>query len=202
MATLQVSNVNFESTANNQLIYSANTITVKAGGTNLVLANSTGLSVNGALRVSGNKAVNGPVFSAYANNTTLQTITSGSQQKVLFQTEEFDTDNCYTNSRFTPTVAGYYQLNAMVRLDGATGTGESMITIWKNGAAYKRGWNASGVQWASNYWAMAVSSIVYANGTTDYFEVYVQQTSGGNLTVTAVADTGITYFNGCMVRGA
>jgi len=152
-------------------------------------------------QVSGKQAVNGPAFSAYAN-ATLQTITSGSQQKVLFQTEEFDTNSNFANSRFTPTVEGYYQLNAEVRLDGVSGTGEMMIVIWKNGSGYKRGTNQQGTQIAANFWAMQVSSVVYGNGTTDYFEVYVQQGSGGNVTVTAVNDPAITWFNGCMLRGA
>jgi hypothetical protein len=142
----------------------------------------------------------GSAFSAYANSTP-QTITTGSQQKVLFQTEEFDTNNNYINSRFTPTVAGYYQLNAQVRLDGASGTGEMMIVLYKNGAEYKRGTNQQGVQIAANFWAMQVSSLVYANGSTDYFEIYVQQGSGGNVTVTAVNNPSLTWFNGCMVRG-
>jgi hypothetical protein len=159
------------------------------------------LSASGTIQVSGKQAVNGPAFSAYANNT-LQTITSGSQQKVLFQSEEFDTNNNFASSRFTPTVEGYYQLNAEVRLDGASGTGEMMIVIWKNGAEYKRGTNQSGTQIASNFWAMTVSSLVYANGSTDYFEIYVQQGSGGSVTVTAVNSVNITWFNGCMVRGA
>lgn len=147
------------------------------------------------------QATYGPAFSAYANNT-LQNITSGSQQKVLFQVEEFDTNNNYDNSRFTPTVAGYYQLNAEVRLDGDFGTGETMIVVWKNGSEYKRGWNASGVKLASSFGAMTVSTLVYANGTTDYFEIYAQQTSGSTMTVTAVASPNITWFNGAMVRGA
>jgi hypothetical protein len=146
-------------------------------------------------------AVNGPAFSAYAA-AVLQTITSGSQQKVLFQVEEFDTDGNFANSRFTPTVEGYYQLNAEVRLDGASGTGEMMLVIWKNGSEYKRGTNQSGTQIASSFWAMQVSSLVYANGTGDYFEIYVQQGSGGNLSVTAVNSPNITWFNGCMLRGA
>jgi hypothetical protein len=77
-----------------------------------------------------------------------------------------------------------------------------MIVIWKNGAEYKRGTNQQGTQIAANFWAMQVSSVVYANGTTDYFEIYVQQGSGGNVTVTAVNDPAITWFNGCMLRGA
>lgn len=159
------------------------------------------MSVASAYQIAGKKAVNGPAFSAYAN-ATLQTITSGSQQKVLFQTEEFDTDGCFASSRFTPTVEGYYQLNAEVRLDGASGTGEMMIILYKNGAEYKRGTNQQGTQIAANFWAMQVSSVVYANGTSDYFEIYVQQGSGGSVTVTAVNDPAITWFNGCMLRGA
>ena len=166
---------------------------------NNVSANN--LNVTNEYQVNGKQAVNGPAFSAYAS-AVLQTITSGSQQKVLFQVEEFDTNNNYANSRFTPTVEGYYQLNAEVRLDGASGTGEMMIVIWKNGAEYKRGTNQQGTQIATNFWAMQVSSVVYANGTSDYFEIYVQQGSGGNVTVTAVNVPYITWFNGCMMRGA
>ena len=152
-------------------------------------------------QVAGKQAVNGPAFSAYANNT-LQNITSGSLQKVLFQVEEFDTNSNYASSTFTPTVEGYYQINAEVRFDGASGTGEMMIVLYKNGSAYKRGTNQSGTQIASNFWAMQVSTVVYANGTGDYFEIYVQQGSGGTLSVTAVNDPAITWFNGCMLRGA
>lgn len=141
-----------------------------------------------------------PAFGAYCNSSISQTITSGSQQKVLFQLEEYDTNNNFANSRFTPTVPGYYQLNATVRLDGSYGTGESMIVIWKNGAEHKRGWNASGSNWASSFGSMSVSSLVYANGTTDYFEIAVQQTSGGGSNVT-VAGPNITYFNGFLAKG-
>ena len=145
--------------------------------------------------------VAGPAFGAYAN-ATLQNITSGSQQKVLFQVEEFDTNNNYDSSRFTPTVAGYYQLNSEVRLDGASGTGEMMIVLYKNGAEHKRGTNQQGTQIAANFWAMQISSLVYANGTGDYFEIYVQQGLGSNVSVTAVNNPTITWFNGCMLRGA
>ena len=167
----------------------------------LGLSNAGDISVAGKIQVAGKTAVNGPAFAAYAA-AILQTIPSGSQTKVLFQTEEFDTDNCYSSSRFTPNVEGYYQLNAEVRLDGSSGTGEMMIILYKNGSEYKRGTNQSGTQIASNFWAMQVSSLAYANGTTDYFEIYVQQGSGADRTVTAVNNAAITWFNGCMVRGA
>ena len=193
-ATANNKSFRLNSTGTIEIINSAYTATV------LSLSDTGGLSVLGPISISGKQAVNGPAFSAYANNT-LQTITSGSQQKVLFQVEEFDTNNNYASSRFTPTVEGYYQLNAEVRLDGASGTGEMMIILYKNGSEYKRGTNQSGTQIATSFWAMQVSSVVYANGTSDYFEIYVQQGSGGSVTVTAVNNSAITWFNGCMLRG-
>jgi hypothetical protein len=147
----------------------------------------------------------GPAFSAYPSSSVTQTITSGSQQKVLFQNEEFDTDNCFASSKFTPTVAGYYQLSATVRISGSMGTGETMLVIWKNGSEYKRGWNASGTEVGLNFLAMQVSSLVYANGTTDYFEIYIQQSSGGSRDITVAHGSqggNISWFNGSMVRGA
>jgi hypothetical protein len=183
------------STGGIEVINSAYTATLMS------LSDAGSLNVSGNIQISGKKAVNGPAFSAYAD-ATLQTITSGSQQKVLFQVEDFDTDNCYTNSRFTPTVEGYYQLNAEVRLDGSSGTGEIMIVLYKNTSEHKRGTNQSGTSIATNFFAQQVSSVVYANGTTDYFEIKVQQTSGGSMTVTAVNNPAITWFNGCMIRGA
>jgi hypothetical protein len=154
-----------------------------------------------SIAVDGKQAVNGPAFSAYPNSGVQQTITSGSQQKVLFQQEDFDTNGNFASSTFTPTVAGYYQLNASVRMSGTMGTGESMLVIWKNGSEHKRGWNASGTEVGASFFAMGVSSLVYANGTSDYFEIYVQQGSGGSRDIT-VAGGNITWFNGCMIRGA
>jgi len=119
---------------------------------------------------------------------------------MLFQTEEYDTNNNFASSRFTPTVAGYYQFNATVRIDGATGTGECMIVLYKNNAEYKRGWNSRGVQFASNFWSMSVSAQAYANGSSDYFEIYIQQGNGSSLDTTNFAN--ITYFQGCMIRAA
>ena len=140
-----------------------------------------------------------PTFSAYPSTSVQQTILSnGTQQKVLFQNEAWDNNNNFASSRFTPTVAGYYQLNAAVRISGTLGTGESMLVIWKNGAEYHRGWNASGTEVGANFFAMQVSALVYANGTTDYFEIYIQQGSGGNRDIT-VAGSNITWFNGVYV---
>lgn len=145
-----------------------------------------------------------PLFSAYANNTELQTFTSGTAQKVKFQVEDHDSAGCYdtTISRFTPNVAGYYQINSEIRFDGIMGTGdELLVAIYKNGIEHKRGYNSSGVSpnSANKWFAMQVGSMVYANGTTDYFEVWAQHGNSGNITITGVNAPNITYFNGFYV---
>jgi hypothetical protein len=164
----------------------------------MALSDSGNLNISNQYQVSGKQAVNGPAFRAYI--ATNQAITSGSQQKVTFGSETFDTNSNFASSRFTPTVEGYYQLNATVRIGGVSSTGECMITIWKNGSEYARGHNESGTEQGASFYAMQVSDLAYANGTTDYFEIYIQQTSGSNKDTTA--GTNISYFSGVMVRGA
>ena len=160
--------------------------------------NESGVLSTGQLQINGKKAVNGPAFRAYNNDN--QSITSGSLQKVTFTVENFDTDGCFASSTFTPTVEGYYQFNSTVRLSGGSSTGEVMLVLYKNGAEYARGTNESGTEQGSSFYSQQVSDIAYANGSTDYFEIYIQQTSGTSKTVTSASS--ISYFSGCMIRGA
>jgi hypothetical protein len=169
------------------------------GTTRLSLYPNGNLNVVGSLTVGGKKAVNGPTFRAFVS--VGQTIVgNGTQQRVTFGSETFDTDNNFTSSRFTPTVEGYYQLNSAVRISGTAGTGENMLVLYKNGGEYARGTNGSGTEIGASFYSMQVSDIAYANGTTDFFEVFIQQGSGANRDTTA--GTNISYFSGCMIRGA
>lgn len=89
MATLQVSNVNFESTANNQLVYAANTLTIRTGGASIIVANSTAINAvsntfnlgtssigaNGYSRLPNGLLMQWGNIAASVNNTTTATIT-------------------------------------------------------------------------------------------------------------------------------
>ena len=136
--------------------------------------------------------VNGPAFSAYQSSG--QSISSSTYTKVSFQTEEFDTNNNFdstTNYRFTPTISGYYQINAAIL--PSTTTTNTACSIYKNGTAYK-----TVVIPATNSSAV-VSSVVYFNGSTDYVEIY------GFLTgATPVIQNGsaFTWLSGALVRSA
>lgn len=136
----------------------------------------------------------GPAFSAYQSSA--QTISNVTFTKLLFQTEEFDTNNCFASSTFTPNVAGYYQISGGL-FSGATGF-LTILELRKNGAAYKR---ISGSPNPANSVFDQGSAVVYLNGTTDYAELFFYQNSGGNLTIPfALAD--LVYMQGFMVRAA
>ena len=162
------------------------------------LSDAGNLSISGDYQVNGKQAVNGPAFRAYVS--VGQTITSGSQQTVTFGAETFDTHGCFTSNTFTPTVEGYYQLNATVRISGGSGTGEVMIVLYKNSSEYARGTNEGGTEQGASWYSMQVSDIAYANGSTDSFHIRIQQTSGSSKDTTAGST--ISYFSGIMVRGA
>jgi hypothetical protein len=145
-------------------------------------------AATGTVMVSGNM----PAFSAYANAN--QSVTNAVATKVVLNTEEFDTNSNFdstTNYRFTPTVAGYYQIS------GAIGTFTSITqinaNIYKNGSLYKS------VIGSGTSSSATVSSVVYFNGSTDYVELYVTMTGA---TPSYYGNSGYTYFNGSMVRSA
>lgn len=144
-------------------------------------------------------AGNGPAFSAYRSGGN-QSVSNGTATKVQLNTEEFDTANCFdstTNYRFTPTVAGYYQINGGIGFN-ATTMSICITFIYKNGSSYKRG-DIRATQSGDS--VMVVSSLVYFNGSTDYVELYgyLNATAGSPIFVGA---SDLTYFNGTLVRAA
>lgn len=137
-------------------------------------------------------AGNGPAFSAYQSSA--QTLSSSVATKLNFQTEEFDTDNCFdnaTNMRFTPNVAGYYRINAGIQYN--TTSASCLLQLYKNGSNYKNlPYSSTAVP--SGYG----SALVYLNRTTDYVEIYATIGSGQAL-ATGVAGT---YFQASLERAA
>jgi hypothetical protein len=150
--------------------------------------------INGSAGVTTNSGVvfnNVPAFSAF--QSTQQTgIASSTFTKVLFQTEDYDTNSNFTSSRFTPTVAGYYQINAAVYVVNNCQLG---VSIYKNNSEFKRGNYPSG----TTQLAGVVSSLVYLDGVSDYVEIFVF--SGGS-TNSCSASSALTYFNGFLARTA
>jgi len=156
------------------------TLPVSGGNTLTVPA------VTGTMMVSGNM----PAFSAYQSSA--QTLTSNTFTKITFTTEVFDTNNNFASSTFTPTVAGYYQVNCGISV-GTTAT-VIILLISKNGSTIYKSVNTN----PSTVSTVSGSGLVYCNGSIDYIEVY------GLFVIGQAISTGSTetYFNGSLVRAA
>jgi hypothetical protein len=144
-------------------------------------------AASGEVMVSGNQ----PAFRAF-NNSGGQSVTSSTFTKILFDTELFDTNNNFASSRFTPTVAGYYQINCSLAFSGTVIT-RTIMSIYKNGSVDTYGTDInSGVNTG------VVTGLIFCNGTTDYIEIY------GWIAATSpvISSSPFYSFNGCLVRAA
>jgi len=151
----------------------------------------------GTVMVSGNM----PAFSAY-RGTSDQNFSQNTWTKVQLNLENFDTNNCFdstTNYRFTPNVAGYYHISANVSLGGTAYTA-FYVQIYKNGSGFGQYIAVDTAIGSFNTFTGSINTLVYANGTTDYFELYTYSSSiapyvnaGGN---------GPTIFTSFLARNA
>jgi len=152
-------------------------------------------AVAGTMMVSGNM----PAFSAYQG--TAQSVTSGAYTKIAFTVENFDTANAFdstTNYRFTPQVAGYYQINLVVYGIGTT-MGYLQASIYKNGATISSTLSSS--QGGANGSGMN-SVLVYLNGSTDYIEGYGVVSASSGATIGATGNPQLVIISGYLARSA
>lgn len=154
--------------------------------------------------INGGVAGSGPAFQAYASGT--QSVSNNTWTKVTLDTEVFDTNNNFASSRFTPTVAGYYQVNASLCLYGTSSFPiEQVGAVYVNGSTYH--WicdispNASLT--SNNFSLVSGSTIVYLNGSTDYIELYgYYYGSGASASFGYSNSSRTSRFSASLIRGA
>ena len=139
---------------------------------------------------------NQPAFSASATATVQQAMTGATWTKINFGAELFDTNNNFSSSRFTPTVAGYYQLNTSLYY-ASSPAGQAIGVFYKNGVPY----NEFGRNGAAAAGSFTGGVVAYANGTTDYYEVYFYS-SGTNTINDNSNSTSFVTFNGILIKAA
>jgi hypothetical protein len=148
---------------------------------------------------TGTVMVNGPAFSAYVGSN--QSVSNSTFTKVAINTEEFDTASCFDTStyRFTPNVAGYYQVSGIVSV-GTSAITAGLSAIYKNGSRYKDGSSLGGISGSSfTFLASQVSALIYMNGTTDYIELYAYVVATTPIFFGGISSTS---FQASMVRSA
>lgn len=150
-------------------------------------------STSSRWRISGASASSSGTPSFLAYRSTDQAISNSTFTKVQLVSESWDTDNCFdsvTNYRFTPTIAGKYQLAASVVAQCAP-TYKFVAVLYKNGAYHRTGVDISpGI---TDNVGGSCGWLVDANGTTDYFELYVYQNSGVSKNIVGNSESNIVF---------
>jgi hypothetical protein len=153
------------------------------------------------------KVTRAPAFAAYISAD--QSVSNDVATKVNIDTEYFDTDSCYDTSlkRFTPNVAGYYQVNSIVRANGPSTFTGLYTFLFKNGSSFQRLAEYNFNMNASNAHGNA-STLIYLNGSTDYIELYAltfcSPSANGTFSASPTAGTGqnACQFSAYLVRAA
>lgn len=168
-------------------------LTLSANGSTALTANTTGyLNFAKQPTIGGNEW---PAFSAF--KTSNQSVSASTWVKITFDSEQFDTANCYSSSRFTPNVAGYYVINCNIMVTTPSTSSYIQHAIYKNGSSFSLITETQVT--SSSYVSVPGSVLIYLNGSTDYVEIYFN--TGYN--ATAYGDTTpYTYLQGYLVRAA
>jgi hypothetical protein len=146
---------------------------------------------------NGYVATNAPAFHVSKGDAN-QSISNNTTTKVTFNATEFDLTSDWdgTNNRLTPSVEGYYQVNSAIYWSAPVDQKLHQIMIRKNGSTIKFG-NISTASGTTNI-SLNLSTLVYANGTTDYFEIYCYHSNGSSKDIRNLTTT--TYFDMHLAR--
>ena len=156
---------------------------ITSDGAGVVTPNATGIK-------------NTPAFRATMSAT--QSIANVTMVTVAYDTESYDTDNCYDTStyRFTPNVAGKYLVIASFALNANLSSGTFIIRIAKNGAEVSR----ANIVLSSSTSNPISTSFLELNGSSDYIEAQGYQATGSGATIYNGAEQ--SYFSACRLIGA
>ena len=149
---------------------------------------------------TGNLMMDGPAFHAWNNSSF--SISGTTNTKMVYDSVNssgggYDTNNNYStaNSRFTPTVAGYYQIGGSIWIGSPSNN--TILTLYKNGSAFKE---LNRLNYSTGALGMSGTSTLYLNGSTDYVELYGYLTN--TTTVGGSGSNAYLWFYGQMMRAA
>ena len=124
-------------------------------------------------------ATNTPAFSL--TNSVAQSIPHATFTKLTFDTEDYDTDNCVTSDRFTPTTAGKYVFTVNLCFSNLYNTDHRiLVSLYKNGGFILAMGDLAANTDSGADPSMCLTQTFEANGTSDYFEAYAYQDTGSS----------------------
>jgi hypothetical protein len=189
-------------------------------GTTLQVVSPGKLAVN-ALGITSNELASGAVIQAklgtnvastgpafFAKATANLSIPNNSNLVVTqLNSTEINLGSCFNTStyRFTPNVAGYYQINASMQIDvNASGVilGTIAVSIRKNGNTY---YDVSlQLEDGLTSFLGSGSALIEMNGSTDYIDLVGALTGGTatNAVIYAAGGSRRTFMSGFLARSA
>lgn len=134
------------------------------------------------------------VFNVYRNAA----LSLANNSLVVFDAATFDVSSWYNLStgRYIPQIAGYYRLTAQISFSAALTASQFVnIQLRKNGSGTAFGPNANAGTTASP--GGMVTTVVQANGSTDFFEIWLAHNIGGSTALNTGA--GACFFCGELI---
>ena len=137
-----------------------------------------------------------PAFEAYIGSA--QTVSDETVTKVQYDTEVFDSHNCYDNStnyRFTPNKSGKYFVYVSIQAASSVANDikQVQIQLFKNTTLYRQSRQINDPS-ETNWQIIHTQGIIDMNGTTDYLEVkgYIDKIQSSTISFTS--GTKNSYF--------
>ena len=175
MSKLETNTIDTVSGTSTLQVGSTNTSTITLGVSGDTINVPSGVTIANSGTATGFGA-NTPAFSVY--NSAQQTIGSGTDTDVIYNTELFDTDNAFASNTFTVPSgkAGFYFITALFVLETSI-TSRFWMNLKVNGNVGLGGYGeAAGL----NAYRSASVSMIKSLSAGDAVKAQVQQQSGSN----------------------
>ena len=176
MSKVQVDTIDTRSGTSTMQIGSTNTSTINIGVSGDTVNIPSGVTIANAGTATGFGS-NSPIFRAQMSGSD-QTVSDDTDTKLIFNNEIFDIGGQYdhsSNYRFTPTSAGKYLIGGFAfYYNTGTNLYRVQLILYKNGSAHSNlgNFGSSDNSLGIGYGHLGQTTIVDANGTGDYFEIY------------------------------
>jgi len=183
------------------------TLTISAPNTNTDRTLSLPDNTGDILTTSSTVLPKVPMFQVKLGSN--QSVSSGVNTKVEFDTEEYDTNNFFdstTNYRFQPTIAGHYHISGGLFIDvaGSTITGLTTASVYFNGSTANLGagriFLRNGNSGDESETGGSFSFTVFFNGSSDYLEIFGYIAGGGTRVFLGSSTYKASYLNGFLLR--
>ena len=165
-------------TTNIEPIADNGTVTLGSSGDTFTVPSGVTVNMSSATQ-TGVGGVNTPGF--LVTKSANQTVNATTNTLITWDSETVDSDNNFASNKFTPTTAGYYLFNVIV--GGGQNDDMTVLTLKKNGSTTYYLWDGD----VTDAFAVNGSVAVYANGSGDYFEIYLYHGGTGTKTVNNVS---------------